>query len=86
MEPEPSHLTVTSAQSLELYVSPTCPFCVQAFAYYDARGIAYVVHDAQNDRAARARMFGYTGGDPTVPAIVVDGAYVASGWGDPPRG
>jgi len=55
-------------------------------AYYDDAGIPYVMHDAQNDGAARKRMFEYTDGDPTVPAIVVDGNYVQSGWGTPPRG
>lgn len=54
--------------------------------HYDHTGTAYEVHDAQNDREARERMFAYTSGDPTVPAIVVDGAYVQSGWGTPPRG
>jgi glutaredoxin 3 len=71
---------------LELYISPTCPYCVRAMAFYDAAGVRYVAHDAQNDLAKRKRMFEYTGGDPTVPAIVVDGAYVRSGWGTPPRG
>jgi glutaredoxin 3 len=71
---------------LELYISPSCPYCANAMAFYDEAGIAYVAHDAQNDRNKRARMFEYTGGDPTVPAIVVDGAYVQSGWGRPPRG
>ena len=55
-------------------------------AYYDSQGIAYAHYDAQNDRVARERMFAYSGGDPTVPAIVVDGKYVQSGWGSPPRG
>lgn len=55
-------------------------------AYYDAAGTLYAVHDAQNDSGERARMFSYTGGDPTVPAIVVDGVYGQSGWGTPPRG
>lgn len=54
--------------------------------HYEHAGIPYKVHDAQNDPAARRAMFGYTGGDPTVPAIVVDGRYVQSGWGTPPRG
>jgi hypothetical protein len=54
--------------------------------HYDSLGTPYTVHDAQNNRSARTAMFGYTGGDPTVPAIVVDGAYVQSGWGSPPRG
>ncbi len=55
-------------------------------AFYDAAGTPYMRHDAQNDRAARSRMFEYTAGDPTVPAIVVNGTYVQSGWGSPPRG
>lgn len=75
-----------SGAKLELFISPSCPYCVAAMKFYDAAGVDYVAHDAQNDLAKRARMFGYTGGDPTVPAIVVDGAYVRSGWGTPPRG
>jgi hypothetical protein len=55
-------------------------------AHYDAVGTPYTTHDAQNDRDARSRMFDYSGGDPTVPAIVADGVYVQSGWGSPPRG
>jgi len=71
---------------LELFISPSCPYCQRAMAYYDANRVPYARHDAQNDRSARERMFAYTGGDPTVPAIVVDGEYVQSGWGSPPRG
>jgi glutaredoxin len=71
---------------VELYISPSCPYCAQAMAHYDRNGISYVVHDAQNDRAQRAKMFAYTGGNPTVPAIVIDGTYAQSGWGSPPRG
>jgi glutaredoxin 3 len=77
---------VPPGASLELYISPSCPYCVRAMAYYDAAGTHYVAHDAQNDRTLRARMFALTGNDPTVPAIVVDGRYVQSGWGSPPRG
>lgn len=71
---------------LELYISPTCPYCKQAMEHYDQAGYPYRVHDAQNDKAARARMFALTNNDPTVPAIVLDGDYVQSGWGRPPRG
>ena len=77
---------VTPSQRLELYVKHSCPYCREARAYYDARGIPYTLHDAQNDREARTRMFALTGGDPTVPAIVVDGVCVQSGWGSPPSG
>jgi len=71
---------------LELYISPTCPYCRDALAYYGRIGTPYITYDAQNDRRAREAMFAYTNGDPTVPAIVIDGAYVQSGWGHPPRG
>ena len=72
--------------TLEIYISPTCPYCRAALAYYDANGYRYAKHDAQNDRRAREAMFAFTKGDPTVPAIVVNGTYVQSGWGHPPRG
>lgn len=71
---------------LELYINPECPYCVAAMAHYDADGVAYAAHDAQNDLALRKAMLAYTAGDPTVPAIVVDGRYIQSGWGSPPRG
>ena len=71
---------------LELYIAPNCPYCARAMEFYDGAGIAYETHDAQNDRKLRERMFRYTKDDPTVPAIVVDGSYVQSGWGTPPRG
>jgi glutaredoxin 3 len=77
---------VPAGSKVELFISPSCPYCAQAMAHYDGAGVAYVAHDAQNDRKLRERMFSYTGGDPTVPAIVVDGTYVQSGWGKPPRG
>ena len=72
--------------ALELYISPDCPYCEKAIEHYDRMGQAYVLHDAQNDLALRTKMFAYTGNDPTVPAIVIDGKYVQSGWGTPPRG
>ena len=77
---------VTRGQKLELYIKATCPYCREAMDYYDSRGIAYTLHDAQKDRSARERMFALSGNDPTVPAIVVDGKYVQSGWGNPPSG
>ncbi|MBV8153810.1 MAG: glutaredoxin [Candidatus Eremiobacteraeota bacterium] len=77
---------VPAGAAVELYISPTCPYCAQAMSHYDRAGVRYSAYDAQNDRVLRERMFSYTGGDPTVPAIIVDGRYVQSGWGKPPRG
>ena len=70
---------IPAGSRLELYISPACPYCKAAMAHYDSVGTQYVAHDAQNDRAARRRMF-------AVPAIIVDGKYVQSGWGRPPQG
>jgi glutaredoxin 3 len=77
---------IPPGSKLELYISPSCPYCREAMSYYDAAGTPYTAHDAQNDLSYRKAMFAHTGGDPTVPAIVVDGTYVQSGWGSPPRG
>lgn len=77
---------VPAGAKLELFITPDCPYCRRAMAYYDSVGTPYEAHDAQNDRTQRERMFAYTKGDPTVPAIVIDDAYVQSGWGRPPQG
>lgn len=77
---------VPPGAKVELYVSPSCPYCAQAVDHYERTGTPHTVYDAQNDREARKRMFAYTGGDPTVPAIIINGAYMQSGWGTPPRG
>lgn len=71
---------------LVIYIKPGCPYCEQAREHYRGQGVEWVEYDAQNDRARRAEMFAYSGGDPTVPCIVKDGVYQGSGWGDPPRG
>ncbi len=69
-----------------MYVKPGCPYCQQARDYYNAEGTTFAEYDAQNDRARRTEMLGFSDGDPTVPCIVRDGVYVGSGWGTPPRG
>lgn len=71
---------------IDLYIKDDCPYCRKAMAYYDSQKISYTVHDAQTRRSERDAMFAYANNDPTVPAIVIDGKYVQSGWGKPPRG
>ena len=75
-----------NALGLVIYIKPGCPYCQQARDHYQSRGLEWTEYDAQNDRARRAEMFAYSGGDPTVPCIVEDGKYIQSGFGDPPRG
>ena len=71
---------------LVIYTKPGCPYCQQARDHYDNKGIAYTDFDAQNDKARQREMLEFSGGDPTVPCIIENGLYKASGWGDPPRG
>ena len=54
--------------------------------HYDQEGVAYEDRDAQTNLEFQKEMLEYTGGDLTVPAIVENGVYIGSGWGDPPRG
>ena len=72
--------------SIVMYVKPDCPYCQRARDYYNENNIPFVEYDAQNDKARQREMLALTAGDPTVPAIVENGKYVQSGWGDPPRG
>ena len=86
MNPRIDVESIPPGSQLDLYISPTCPYCRAAMDHYDRAHTSYTVHDAANDTPSRERMFALTGGDPTVPAIVIDGKYVQSGWGSPPRG
>lgn len=72
--------------SLVIYTKPHCPYCQQAREHYNAKGIPFIDYDAQNDKVRQREMLEFTGGDPTVPAMVQNGVYIGSGWGDPPRG
>jgi glutaredoxin 3 len=69
-----------------LYTKPGCPYCQQARDHYTANGIVFTEYDAQTDKGRQREMLSLTNGDPTVPAIVEDGVWKQSGWGDPPRG
>lgn len=71
---------------IEMFTKPGCPYCQRARDHYESGGIEYVEYDAQNDLESQRRMLEISGGDLVVPCIVIDGEYVQSGWGDPPRG
>lgn len=69
-----------------MYIKPGCPYCQKARDYYNENSIPFVEYDAQNDSKHKRDMIAFSDGDPTVPCIVENGVYVASGWGNPPRG
>ncbi len=72
--------------ALVIYGKPDCPYCAKARAHYNENGVAFIEYDAQSDKQRQREMLEYTGGDLVVPAIVENGVYIGSGWGDPPRG
>ena len=72
--------------SVVIYTKPGCPYCKQAKDHYHSQGIGFTEFDAQNDKIRQREMLEFSGGDPVVPCVVVDGAYIGSGWGDTPRG
>lgn len=72
--------------AIVMYTKPGCPYCQAARDHYNSHGISFIEYDAQTDKARQREMLALTNGDPTVPAIVEDGVYKQSGWGDPPRG
>jgi glutaredoxin len=72
--------------ALVMYTKPGCPYCQKAREYYDEHGVEFTDYDAQNDKKRRREMLDISGGDLTVPCIVLNGEYVQSGWGNPLRG
>ena len=71
---------------IELYIKPGCPYCADAQAFYRRKGLPFETYNAQDDPAMQRKMLDLARGNPTTPAIVIDGNYVQSGWGKPPRG
>lgn len=72
--------------SLVMYTKPGCPYCQKARDHYTKEGIGFTEYDAQNDLVRQKEMLEISGGDLVVPCIVINGEYIQSGWGDPPRG
>lgn len=71
---------------IELYIKPGCPSCEDAEAFYRRQGFSFQTYNAQDDAAMKRKMLDLARGNPTTPAVVIDGNYVQSGWGKPPRG
>jgi glutaredoxin len=72
--------------ALVMYTKPGCPYCQQARDHYQSKGVDFIDYDAQNDQPRQKEMLEFSGGDLTVPCIVLDGEYIQSGWGTPLRG
>lgn len=68
------------AQQVHLYTTAGCPYSDAAREDLEWRGVDFVEHDVEKDRAAYERMLELTGGNRTVPVIVEKGKPVQVGW------
>ncbi|HEY0275218.1 MAG TPA: glutaredoxin 3 [Paenirhodobacter sp.] len=58
---------------VEIYTTPTCPYCLAAKSLLKKKGVAFEETDVSADRAA---MMSRAGGRRTVPQIFIGGAHV----------
>jgi len=63
-----------------LYGAAGCPFTAELREDLEWRGVEYVEHDVEADRAALERMLALTGGRARVPVLVEGGEVTAIGW------
>ena len=61
---------------VEIYTTPTCPYCQAAKALLTRKGAAYAEVDVSRDPALRDAMTQRAGGRRTVPQIFIDGRHV----------
>ncbi|MCJ8138332.1 glutaredoxin 3 [Falsirhodobacter halotolerans] len=62
--------------TVEIYTTPTCPFCHSAKALLSKKGVAFTETDVSRDPDLRAKMAERAGGRRSVPQIFIDGQSV----------
>lgn len=61
---------------IEIYTTPTCPYCIAAKRLLDQKGAAFEEIDVAGDSAGRSAMSARAGGRTTVPQIFIDGRHI----------
>lgn len=61
---------------VEIYTTPTCPYCRAAKQLLATKGVSYEEIDVSRDPALRQTMTRRAGGSRTVPQIFVNGQHV----------
>ncbi|MBA4492207.1 glutaredoxin 3 [Paracoccus sp. S1E-3] len=61
---------------VEIYTTPTCPYCQAAKTLLTRKGVAYAEIDVSRDPALRDAMTRRAGGRRTVPQIFIDERHV----------
>lgn len=59
--------------SYELFIMPTCPFCLKVTSYMKSNNIDIPILDTTRDASARQRLL-EVGGKTQVPCLFIDGA------------
>lgn len=62
--------------SVEIYTTPTCPFCIRAKGLLNRKGVPFTEIDVSGDSSLREAMTRRAGGRRTVPQIFIDGTGV----------
>lgn len=58
---------------VEIYTTPTCPYCMAAKRLLTKKGVAFAEIDVSRDPAIRSAMMERAGGRRTVPQIFIGG-------------
>ena len=61
---------------VEIYTTPTCPYCKAAKALLTRKGVSYQETDVSHDPQIRVAMTQRAGGRRTVPQIFINGQHV----------
>lgn len=61
---------------VEIYTTPTCPFCLRAKALLKSKAIGYDETDVSRDPTLRIAMTERAGGRRSVPQIFIDGQHI----------
>ncbi|GGW25662.1 glutaredoxin 3 [Gemmobacter lanyuensis] len=63
-------------KSVEIYTTPTCPYCLAAKRLLQKKGVDYAETDVSADPALRVAMTERANGRRTVPQIFIGGVHV----------
>jgi glutaredoxin 3 len=61
--------------TIEIYTTPSCPYCMRAKSLLQSKGAVYSETDV-SDGALRAAMIERAGGQRTVPQIFIDDRHI----------
>lgn len=61
---------------VEIYTTPTCPYCMAAKSLLRKKGVTFEETDVSRDPALRQSMTARAGGRRTVPQIFIGGQHV----------